>query len=319
MAYAKYIARMTLRSSDTSDTFPERHVLDTPPESSVHPEVVSRDDTPDDKAKPIRRRPRRRSESIDGYEMRDRYWEAMDIIDRDLREAAKAPAVWDYVYDPICLPPSGSARTPAIRQLGGLSIRRAWRRRNSREKPDASSARTVEAIMLYERGMMLSQQSRCTYCQRGQGISPGCVVMDAEWEPREPRDPSIAGGTVELKSTCSNCLYAGRTEECRTQLPSPAPSQPSRTNTPTPNHPSRTHTPSQMRRSFASTPDHLEVLDLVEKTLRAKRGNGGNDGLSRARQIELAALEIAQAAHEWGLGGGEKRRKNIDPVGDSTD
>ncbi|KAI1373138.1 hypothetical protein F4677DRAFT_430358 [Hypoxylon crocopeplum] len=301
MSYERYIARMTLRGSNADDTFPERHVLDSPPESSVQPDVQDGDAPPVAETKPLRRRPRRRSESIDGYEMRDRYWEAMDIIDRDLKEAVIPPAVWDYVYDPVCLPPSGGARSPAIRQLGNLPIRRAWRRRNSRERPDLSSTRTVEAIMLFERGIMLYQQSQCTHCQRGQGMSPGCVVM----EPEQEADGAAASSS-KLRSTCSNCLYEGRENECDARAPSPASSLPS-----------RTHTPSQIKRSFASSPTHLEVLDLVDKMLKSNKGAASSDTVTRAQQIEIAALEVAQAAHEWGLGVKEKRRKNRDPI-DST-
>ncbi|KAI1134621.1 hypothetical protein F5Y05DRAFT_417031 [Hypoxylon sp. FL0543] len=298
MAYERCIARMSLADSNDDDTFPERHALD--PQTEFRAVSEGQDeDTPFEAAKrPFRRRPRRRSESIEGYEMRDRYWEAMDIIDRDLKEATKAPAVWDYVYDPVCLPPSGVEKTPAIRQLGGLPIRRAWRRRNSRERPNLGSTRTIEAIMLYERGIMLPRQSQCSYCQRGQGISPGCVVMEPK-EDAEEGHSSIS----ELKSMCSNCIYDGAGNQCDARAPSPASSVPS-----------RTETPSQIKRSFVSKPVHLEVLDLVDKTLKARKGDGKDDVVARARQIEMAALEIAQAAHEWGLGVKEKRRKNVDPT-----
>ncbi|KAI0836490.1 hypothetical protein F5Y06DRAFT_104406 [Hypoxylon sp. FL0890] len=298
MAYERYIARMTLRGSDDEDTFPERHAFD--PQAELRAQSDARDEDAFFEAskRPFRRRPRRRSESIEGYEMRDRYWEAMDIIDRDLKEATKAPAVWDYVYDPVCLPPSGLEKTPAIRQLGSLPIRRAWRRQNSRERPDLGSTRNVEAIMLYERGMMLPRPSRCTYCQRGQGVSPGCVVM----EPKEDAEKGHSS-VSELKSTCSNCIYDGQGNQCDARAPSPASSLPS-----------RTETPSQIKRSFISKPVHLEVLDLVDKTLKASKGDGKDDVVARAKQIEMAALEIAQAAHEWGLGVKEKRRKNVDPT-----
>ncbi|KAI2462967.1 hypothetical protein F4781DRAFT_418174 [Annulohypoxylon bovei var. microspora] len=300
MAYERYIARMTLRSSDADDTFPERHALDSPPELKSQPDARGEDGLVEATALPFRRRSRRRSESIEGYEMRDRYWEAMNIIDRDLKGAAKAPAVWDYVYDPVCLPPSGGMKTLVIHRLGKLPIRRAWRRRNSRERPDIGSTRTVEAVMLYERGMMLSQQSQCTHCQRGRGVSPGCVVMEPEDETQEVRD-SIS----ELRSTCSNCHYDAQDDQCDARAPSSGPRLPS-----------RIHTPSQIKRTFASNPIHLEILDLVDKTIKLNTGDG-KDVIARAQQIETAALEIAHAAHEWGLSIKEKRKQNVDSA-DST-
>ncbi|KAI1388097.1 uncharacterized protein F4822DRAFT_302175 [Hypoxylon trugodes] len=295
MAYERYLARMTLRGPDADDTFPERHAVDSPPGLREHPDP--HDEDSETVARPIRRRRRRRSESTEGYEMRDRYWEAMDIIDRDLKEAAKAPAVWDYVYDPVCLPPPKAEKTPAIRRLGNLPIKRAWRRRNSREGPDLTSTSTIEAIMLYERGMMIPRQSQCTHCQQGRGISPGCVIMELDGEVQE--GTTDTGG---LGSSCSNCLYDGRPDQCDARAPSPSSSQPS-----------RTQTPSQIKRSFASNPTHLEVLDMVDKTIKSKKGDGKDDVIVRAKQIETAALEIAQAAHEWGLAVMDKRRKNVDP------
>ncbi|KAI1451483.1 hypothetical protein F4805DRAFT_463756 [Annulohypoxylon moriforme] len=299
MSHERCIARMTLRSADVDDTFPERHTLDSSPELKSQLEAADDDDPVGITTRPFRRRSRRRSESIEGYEMRDRYWEAMDIIDRDLKGAARAPAVWDYVYDPVCLPPSGGIKTPAILKLGKLPIRRAWRRRNSREIPDLASTRTVEAVMLYERGMMLSQQSRCTHCLQGLGISPGCVVMESEDETQVIHD-SIGG----FRSTCSNCHYDGQDSQCDAQTPSE------------PRPPSRTQTPNQMKKSLASDPIHLEVLNLVDKALKMKKGDAKDDAVARAKQIEAAALEIAQAAHEWGLSvKGEKHRQRVDPTG----
>ncbi|KAI2627674.1 hypothetical protein GGR54DRAFT_589995 [Hypoxylon sp. NC1633] len=295
MAYERYLARMTLGEPDAGDTFPERHVLDSQPESSAQPGGRDGDYPVEAAARPFRRRPRRRSESIEGYEMRDRYWEAMDIIDRDLTEAAKPPAVWDYVYDPMSLPPSGGVKTPAIRRLGRMPIRRAWRRRNSREGPDLGSSRTVEIIMVYERGQLLSRQSQCTRCQRGEGISPGCVVLEPEPQPQETSS-SVA------EKACSNCMYDGRFDECDARVPSPEPSLPS-----------RVQTPSQIKRSFASNPTHLVALDLVDKALKAKDIDGKGDVVARAKQIEMAALEIAQAAREWGLKVEEKKgRKSVE-------
>ncbi|KAI1775936.1 hypothetical protein F4818DRAFT_392814 [Hypoxylon cercidicola] len=294
MPNEKYTTRMTLRDSGTDDTFPERHILDPSSESSSQPNAHDGDEIVDIPAVRFRRRPRRRSESMEGYEMRDRYWEAMDVVDRDLKDAAKAPAVWDYVYDPVCLPPSGGAKTPAVRRLGSLPIRRAWRRRNSREGPDLSSTHTVEAIMLYERGVILPEQSKCTNCRRGRGISPGCVVM-------EPEQKILA-----LQSTCSNCLYDRRADQCDARAP------------PVPSQPLRTQTPSQIRRSFTSNPGHLQVLDMVDKLLKSKEGDGKYDMVARAKQIEMAALEIAQTAHEWGLGVRDKRRMNADPPDSSN-
>ncbi|OTA98135.1 hypothetical protein M426DRAFT_17729 [Hypoxylon sp. CI-4A] len=299
MTYERHIARMTLHDPDSNDTFPERHALDQPSGSGTQADAQDEHNPATTLEKPWRRRPRRRSESVEGYKMRDSYWEAMDIIDQDLREAVKAPAVWDYVYDPVCLPPSRGAKTPAIRRLGSLPIQRAWRRRNSREAPDLTSTRIIEAVMVYERGMMLPLQSRCTHCRRSQGISPGCVIIHSE------DDQSALPKSDERKPTCSNCLYDGKIIECDARIPAGS------------NQPPRTQTPSQIKGSFASNPTHLEVLKLVDKLVESKRKDGKEDVISRAKQIEMAALEIAQAAHEWGLGVKEKRRKNVDPT-DST-
>ncbi|KAK6948834.1 hypothetical protein Daesc_010605 [Daldinia eschscholtzii] len=287
MEYKGHIARMTLNDSEAGDTFPERHVLDLTGDFKPQDEQTRENAH----TRKFQRRPRRRSESVDGYEMRDRYWEAMDIIEQDLIEATKAPAVWDYVYDPVCLPPSRVIKTPIIRRLGSLPIRRAWRRLNSRESPDLGSTRIVEAIMLYERGMVLSRQFQCTHCRKRQGVSPGCVVMDAEEGSRG--SPENLG---RLRSTCSNCLYDG--QQCDAQI---SPGQ---------NQPSRTPTPSQIKKYFVSNAIHLEVLDLIEKTLKSI-DDGKDDAVTKAKQIEMAALEIAQAAHEWGLGIKDKRCKNI--------
>ncbi|KAI1469050.1 uncharacterized protein F4812DRAFT_356258 [Daldinia caldariorum] len=294
MGYEGYISRMTPSDLDNDDTFPERHTLNPTAEfksQSDAREEHKRENTP---TRQIRRRPRRRSESADGYEMRDRYWEAMDIIEQDLTEATKAPAVWDYVYDPVCLPPSGVSKTPAIRRLGSLPIRRAWRRLNSREHPDLGSTGIVEAVMLYERGIILSRQLQCTHCRKSQGVSPGCVVLDTEEEFRGSPD-----SLSRLRLMCSNCLYDGR--QCDVQIQSAR------------NQPSRTPTPSQIKGCSISNPIHLDVLDLIEKMLKSE-GAEKEDAATRAKEIEMAALEIAQAAHEWGLGIKDKRRRNIYPT-----
>ncbi|KAI1088980.1 hypothetical protein F5B19DRAFT_469076 [Rostrohypoxylon terebratum] len=274
----------------------KRHTLDSPPEPRSQPDTPDQDG-PVYTTRLFRRRSRRRSESIEGYEMRDRYWDAMDIIDRDLKGAAKAPAVWDHVYDPVCLPPSGGEKTLAIRRFGKLPIQRAWRRRNSRERPNLGSSRVIEAIMLYERGVMLPQRSQCTRCQQGRGISPGCVVTGPEDEIQE-----IDGGIGELGSSCSNCHYDAVDSQCDVRMSSSGPRLVL----------SRTQTPSQIRRSFASNPFHLEVLDLVDKALKLRKAEGKDDVVTRAKQIEEAALDIAQAAREWGLNIVEKRRQNVD-------
>ncbi|KAF9880054.1 hypothetical protein CkaCkLH20_02008 [Colletotrichum karsti] len=86
---------------------------------------------------------------------------------------------------------SQTVPTEVMRQLGALSVRRAWRGRSGEAPPDTSRAQVVEAIMVHERGEVQTPDEECPRCQRGEGVSPECVKI-----------PSIHNGA------CSNCLIS---------------------------------------------------------------------------------------------------------------
>lgn len=273
MAYQRYLAQMTLRHIENGDSFPERHVTDlddlklTDEEGSASDSVVS-------SKRPPSRPPKARSESPDGYEMRGRYWEAADILKFDLEESKKAPDVWDCVYDPVCLPPSGIARTPTMRQLGVMPIRRAWRRCSSRERPNLSQERVIEAIMMYERGEVLDRVGRCTRCSSGKGISRSCVVV-----------PRIIG------DACSNCLYDGLGEgcdalqRCSYRLPN-----------------KKRNRSEENEDTVPRKEDFMTVLKLIEqmKNTSASGPKKDQNVVAKSKRIEEAALQVARAAREWG-------------------
>ncbi|KAI6086419.1 hypothetical protein F4821DRAFT_278486 [Hypoxylon rubiginosum] len=260
---------------ESGDSFPERHFSD------LSDFTIDCDDSPGKqfplKIRWVRKPPKNPSESPEGYEMRARYWEAADIMRSELKKSRKAPDVWDYVYDTVFLPPLGFSKTPTIRRLGYMPIRRAWKRRSAAEKPNLRQARIIEAIMIYERGMVLNTESRCHRCKEGKGVSPECVI-----------EPGSGG------NTCSNCRFDGMGSQCQVQ---DAPSKHSNGGNDNKSNESATKT------TGSTKDDYVIVLKLIQQMKQKSCGGlaKGDDVSLRAKRIEEAALKIAQAAREWGL------------------
>lgn len=266
---------MTLRHIESGDSFPERHVADLDDLKLADDDGSASDSVASSRRAPSRP-PKARSESPDGYEMRGRYWEAADILKFDLEESKKAPDVWDYVYDPVCLPPSGVARTPTMRQLGAMPIRRAWRRCSSRERPNMRQGHVIEAIMVYERGEVLDRVGRCKRCSEGKGISRSCVVV-----------PRIIG------DACSNCLYDGLGEGCDALQ---------RCSYRLPNR-KRGRSDESEDNTVPRKEDFTTVLKLIEQMKNTSGASGSKKDqnvIAKAKRIEEAALQVARAAREWG-------------------
>lgn len=274
MTYERHLADMTLRCLENGESFPERHGTDVD-----HPTTKERAKLAGEKlflaSKPMSQPPpRSQTESPDGYEMRARYWEAADILRLDLQESRRPPGVWNYVYDSFQLPPSGTMKTPHIRQLGSLPIQRAWRRRCAWTEPDIRETQSVEAMMLYERGEMVATAAECNRCREGHGISRECVIM-----------PAICG------KVCSNCLYDGKGRSCDAPQSSTV----------------RTPRGSGIDQDWSNgnvkpkKSDYITVLKLIEQMKQSSTSSPkASDVKTRARQIEEAALEVARAAREWG-------------------
>jgi hypothetical protein len=284
MTNERHLAEMTLRCLENGESFPERHTAD--PE---HPALKERVKHTGAKPVPIskamsRPPPRAPTESPDGYEMRARYWEAAEILRLDLQESRRPPGVWNYVYDPVHLPPSGIQKTPHIRQLGSMPIQRAWRRRCAWTEPDLRQAQTVEAMMLYERGDVLAVTAECSRCKGGNGVSRECVVM-----------PATCG------SVCSNCLYDGKGASCDLLQSSTI-----RTGPGSDTQQNWRHGDVKPKKS-----DYMTVLKLIEQMKQSSTSSPkASDGKTRARQIEEAALQVARAAREWGYKEAEQRNEN---------
>lgn len=322
MAYQRYLAQMTLRHIEYGDSFPERHVADLDDLKLVSDEdcgsgsggyggsSAASDSTAvsvsSRSCRAPSRPPRAPSESPDGYEMRGRYWEAADVLRFDLEESKKAPDVWDYVYDPVCLPPpsasSGASpmmmRTPAIRQLGAMPIRRAWRRRSSRERPNVRREPVVEAIMMYERGEVLDRVGRCSRCSEGKGISRECVVVS----------PRLSSGNGV--DACSNCLYDGLGDSCdalqRCSYRRLSRKR-SRSDGKDKDEGKGEGGEGEGINSGPRREDYITVLKLIEQvknnTGAGTAGAGSKKDQSvvaKAKRIEEAALQVARAAREWG-------------------
>ncbi|KAL8377137.1 hypothetical protein RB595_008014 [Gaeumannomyces hyphopodioides] len=277
-------------------------------------------DAESDSSMCLERPPPGRDESPDGYEMRSRYWEAMGVLNRSM--AQSDPAL--YVCDSVCLPPPGLARTDAVRDLGALSIRRAWRRRRpGYQPPDLGSVAVVEAIMTYERGAVVADSGRvCARCLRGEGPSPDCVILDR-----------AGGGT----GPCSNCIYdraaplcdAGRAVMLPPPLPLPPPSPPLPTAAPRAGGgggDGRSYSPEtriiSAELSGKATKEDLEavwkvIAEVIERRPRVieegttaaaadqllrveGHSDRGRSPAARARMVEDAALLVVRAADEWG-------------------
>ncbi|KAI1331611.1 hypothetical protein F5Y16DRAFT_239580 [Xylariaceae sp. FL0255] len=274
MAQDQSLARLTLRELDAGDSFPERHILD---------KLDTKGDDEHHRSGRVRRSPgpprplRSASESPEGYELRTRYWEASDILKFYLEESKKPPEVWDFIYDPVCLPPRGMPTTPAIRRLGRMDIRRAWRRRSLNKAPDLSQTHIVEAIMTYERGHILDPNMRCDRCKDGEGASRDCVIVACIGE-----------------GVCSNCQYDGLTTGCNGRDQAPAHIIESSGKKEVEPGRSAVH---------ATAEDYMIVLKLIEQMKQAS-GIGLKKDVSisaKAKRIEEAALQVAKAAREWGL------------------
>ncbi|KAI2626738.1 hypothetical protein GGR54DRAFT_653521 [Hypoxylon sp. NC1633] len=284
MAYEEFVAYMKLRYVDGGDSFPERHF---PPDFlSITLDNKDGDSDGDGdgenshqiqctlKPKCSRQPPKSPSESPKGYEMRNRYyWEAADVMECDCEKSKKAPDVWDYVYDPVFLPPS---KTPAMRRLGNMLIRRAWKRWSTTEKPNMRQARVFQAIMTYERGIILNAEGRFSRCREGKGVSPEYAIK-----------PDVEG------KVCSNCQYDAVRDQCneRSQpLGSRGDGAKCRSDE------------TGNERMAPSKEDYMTVLKLIEqmkKTSRAELEKGDHVSI-RAKQIEEAALKVTRASREWG-------------------
>lgn len=155
---------------------------------------------------------------------------------------------------------------------------RKWGRWRWREPPTLSDARSLESIMLYERGAEQQLHGRCSRCRVGQGISPQCVVASAGlhgwYEP----------GSV---GPCSNCHYDGAEHTCNASGEWTPGSEGSERISPSSPDPER-------------VVDHMAVLEMIARLKRPAGATRDHSLPVRARRIEAAALEIAQAAREWG-------------------
>jgi hypothetical protein len=214
---------------------------------------------------------RRRDESPDGYEMRGRYWEAMDVLNLDMSRAPK-----DCVCDSVYLPPSGLLKTEAMKKLSTLPIRRAWKRRIECQAADTQQPSIVEAIMVYERGEVEKPNEGCSRCKSGEGPAPDCVTV-----------VGIGSGA------CSNCLYDSVPQSCDAAA--------------SPNN--NRYSPERRLISAAMPPttkrkDLIAVWNLVAAVLAQSLEPAGDvmddSPEARARRIEDAALLVARSADEWG-------------------
>ncbi|KAI0146191.1 hypothetical protein GGR57DRAFT_506485 [Xylariaceae sp. FL1272] len=281
MTNEHFLARLTLRRLEQEDSFPERHL--TRPGDANHNNdhaFTSRRERP----------PKTRSESPEGYDFRGRYWEAADLLKLDLQESRRPPNVWDFIYDDVCLPPTGMAKTLSIRRLGRMPIRRAWRRKSYKEKPDLQQINIVEAIMVYERGQIVDADMQCDWCRDGKGATRECVIM-----------PCI-GETI-----CSNCLYDGNATGCNICHNATRPPDRLKTDDSEAKANDRGKSTAQINptvEDYVSGPTILMiVLKLIEQMKRASAIGLKNDIniAAKAKRIERAALEVARAAREWGL------------------
>ncbi|KND91152.1 hypothetical protein TOPH_04089 [Tolypocladium ophioglossoides CBS 100239] len=183
------------------------------------------------------------------------------------------------IFDDVVVARPAQPASPCTQVLDTASPVRKWGRWRWREPPTFSDVRSIEAIMLYERGVEQQPHARCKRCLAGQGISPQCVVASAGlhgwYEP----------GSV---GPCSNCLYDGAEHTCSASG-EPAPGTPQGSEHISPSSPDP-----------ARVVDHMAVLDMIARLRRPAGATRDHSLPVRARRIEAAALEIAQAAREWG-------------------
>ncbi|UNI23591.1 hypothetical protein JDV02_009401 [Purpureocillium takamizusanense] len=169
------------------------------------------------------------------------------------------------IFDDVTEIVSSDSASAALQKLRASPAVRKWARWRWRHPPSHSDKRCVEAIMVYERGVSQHPEDRCNRCRSGQGISPQCVVAPTESWP---------GGE------CSNCLFDN--VDCN-------------------------GTPSRIAAELAKgdgdslrVVDHMAVLELIAR-LKRPPGAGKEHTLpGKAKRIEVAALQIAQAARDWG-------------------
>lgn len=180
------------------------------------------------------------------------------------------------IFDDLAILSSARPWSYAIEALGKMPTMRKWGRWRWREQPAFSRLHVVEAIMVYERGVEQSTNDRrCSRCRAGQGISPQCVVAPEEI------------GTVLEIGCCSNCLYDGVQHVCNA----------SGRKTPIPGGRERS---AEAMGDPDKVVDHMAVLEMIAQ-LKRPSGTHRDQSLSaRARRIETAALQIAQAARDWG-------------------
>ncbi|PNY25499.1 Uncharacterized protein TCAP_04561 [Tolypocladium capitatum] len=196
-----------------------------------------------------------------------------DVEDRGIDEI-HALCIFDDVVAARCVQPA----SPRTKVLDTAPPVRKWGRWRWREPPTLAHVRSVEAIMLYERGVEQQLHGRCDRCRAGQGISPQCVVASAGlhgWH-----GPGGVG-------PCSNCLYDGAEHACSASGEWTPGSEGGERTSPVSPDPER-------------VVDHMAVLDMIARLKRPAGATRDHSLPVRARRIEAAALEIAQAAREWG-------------------
>ncbi|KAK1238266.1 hypothetical protein MKX07_006412 [Trichoderma sp. CBMAI-0711] len=180
------------------------------------------------------------------------------------------------VFDDVSVPPSARPWSYLIEALGPLPTVRRWGRWRWREEPAFAEVRVAEAIMMYERGIeQNTSDRRCSRCRAGQGISPQCVVA--------PEGITKAQGVT---GPCSNCLYDGVEHACNA----------SGRRTPVSGGRDRV---GESMRDPDKVVDHMAVLEMIAHLKRPSGTRRDHSLMERARRIEAAALQIAQAAREW--------------------
>ncbi|KAH8125339.1 hypothetical protein FP744_10007013 [Trichoderma asperellum] len=180
------------------------------------------------------------------------------------------------VFDDVSVPPSVRPWSYLIEALSAVPTVRRWGRWRWRGEPAFGEVRVAEAIMMYERGVeQRTSNRRCGRCRAGQGISPQCVVA-----------PEGIGQAPGVTGPCSNCLYDGVEHGCNVS------------GRMTPVSGSRDRSGESMR-DPDKVVDHMAVLELIAQLKRPSGTRRDHSLPERARRIEAAALQIAQAARDW--------------------